>query len=47
MGGAWALTTLPHVPRAAFGGLVPSVEQRKVLGILFLSSCFEGRVPYP
>ncbi|MDN4753683.1 protoporphyrinogen oxidase [Porphyromonadaceae bacterium W3.11] len=37
---------LPSVPRAAFGGLVPSKEKRKILGILFPSSCFEGRVPY-
>lgn len=38
---------LPDVPRAAFGALVPSREQRKVLGILFPSSCFEARGPYP
>lgn len=29
----------------AFGGLVPSKEQKRVLGILFPSSCFEGRAP--
>jgi oxygen-dependent protoporphyrinogen oxidase len=29
----------------AFGGLVPSCEQRPVLGILFPSSCFRGRAP--
>lgn len=29
----------------AFGGLVPSKEQRRVLGILFPSSCFSGRAP--
>jgi oxygen-dependent protoporphyrinogen oxidase len=29
----------------AFGGLVPSKENRKVLGILFPSSCFNGRAP--
>lgn len=29
----------------AFGGLVPSREQRSLLGILFPSSCFEGRTP--
>ena len=28
-----------------FGGLVPSLEKRDVLGILFPSSCFEGRTP--
>lgn len=36
---------LKGVPRNAFGGLVPSREKRKVLGILFPSSCFKGRVP--
>lgn len=30
---------------AAFGGLVPSAEAQPVLGILFPSSCFEGRAP--
>jgi len=29
----------------AFGGLVPSLEKRRVLGILFPSACFEGRAP--
>lgn len=29
----------------AFGGLVPSCEQRKVLGILYPSCCFGGRAP--
>ena len=29
----------------AFGGLVPSKEQKRVLGILFPSSCFEHRAP--
>ena len=38
---------LPDIPRAAFGALVPSKEQRKVLGILFPSSCFKDRTPYP
>jgi len=28
----------------AFGGLVPSVEKQDVLGILFPSACFQGRV---
>ena len=37
---------LPGVKRNAFGGLVPSREKRKILGILFPSSCFRGRVPY-
>lgn len=36
---------LPDVKRGAFGALVPSKEQRKVLGILFPSSCFRNRVP--
>ncbi len=30
---------------AAFGALVPTVERRNVLGILFPSSCFQGRAP--
>lgn len=29
----------------AFGGLVPSLEKRNILGILFPSSIFEGRAP--
>ncbi len=29
----------------AFGGLVPSKEEKKVLGILFPSACFKGRAP--
>lgn len=29
----------------AFGGLVPSCEQRGILGILFPSDCFQGRAP--
>lgn len=29
----------------AFGGLVPSCEKKEVLGILFPSSCFDGRAP--
>ncbi len=29
----------------AFGGLIPSVENRKILGALFLSSFLEGRAP--
>ncbi len=37
---------LPGVTRNAFGGLVPSREHRNVLGILFPSSCFRGRVPH-
>lgn len=37
---------LPSIPRSAFGALVPSIEKRKILGILFPSSCFKGRVPY-
>lgn len=30
---------------SAFGGLVPSCEQKDVLGILFPSACFSGRAP--
>ncbi|MCX6154573.1 MAG: protoporphyrinogen oxidase [Candidatus Kapabacteria bacterium] len=29
----------------AFGGLVPSIENRKILGVLFCSSIFTGRSP--
>ena len=29
----------------AFGGLVPSIEQRRILGVLFPSSFFENRAP--
>ncbi|MEG1749515.1 MAG: protoporphyrinogen oxidase [Tannerellaceae bacterium] len=29
----------------AFGGLVPSCENKEVLGILFPSACFDGRAP--
>ncbi len=38
---------LPDVPRAVFGVLIPSIEKRAVLGILFPSSCFKSRTPYP
>ena len=37
--------SLPNIPRAAFGALVPSIEKRKILGILFPSSCFTQRTP--
>ena len=37
---------LPQIRANAFGGLVPSREKRKVLGILFPSSCFRGRTPF-
>lgn len=33
-----------HVPNA-FGGLIPSSEKQKMLGILFPSSCFSNRCP--
>ncbi len=29
----------------AFGGLIPSIEQKPILGILFPSSCFSSRAP--
>jgi len=29
----------------AFGGLIPSLEKKNVLGILFPSACFSGRAP--
>lgn len=38
-------SSLPSIPRAAFGALVPSKEKRKILGILFPSSCFRHRTP--
>ncbi|HKK63191.1 MAG TPA: FAD-dependent oxidoreductase, partial [Bacteroidales bacterium] len=33
------------IPLNAFGGLIPSKEKRKALGILFTSSIFSGRTP--
>jgi len=33
------------IPLRAFGGLVPSVEQRRILGVLFLSSFLKNRAP--
>ncbi|MDR2921512.1 MAG: protoporphyrinogen oxidase [Tannerella sp.] len=30
----------------AFGGLIPSIEQKPILGILFPSSCFSSRAPH-
>ena len=33
------------IPIQAFGGLVPTIEQKQVLGILFPSSIFENRAP--
>jgi protoporphyrinogen oxidase len=35
----------PGIALNAFGGLIPSKEQRNALGILFTSSIFEGRAP--
>jgi oxygen-dependent protoporphyrinogen oxidase len=35
---------LSSVPQA-FGGLVPSKEQREILGVLIPSACFHGRTP--
>jgi oxygen-dependent protoporphyrinogen oxidase len=32
-------------PLDGFGGLIPSVENRNLLGILYMSSLFEGRAP--
>ena len=29
----------------AFGGLVPTIEQQKLLGVLFTSACFDNRAP--
>jgi oxygen-dependent protoporphyrinogen oxidase len=29
----------------AFGGLIPSIEKEKILGILFNSSCYDDRAP--
>ncbi len=33
------------IPLDAFGGLVPSVEKRNILGVLYLSSLFKKRAP--
>ncbi|HKL32751.1 MAG TPA: FAD-dependent oxidoreductase, partial [Tangfeifania sp.] len=33
------------LPLNAFGGLVPSVEQRRILGVLFLSSFLKNKAP--
>ncbi len=33
------------LPLNAFGGLIPSIEQKPILGILFPSSCFSDRAP--
>ncbi len=33
------------IPLKAFGGLLPSKEQRDILGILFMSSLFKNRAP--
>lgn len=33
------------LPLKAFGGLVPSIEKRDVLGVLFLSSFFKNKAP--
>ena len=36
-----------HFPKklAAFGGLIPSKENRQILGILYPSACFDNRTP--
>lgn len=39
------LTNHRGIKYNAFGGLVPSKEHKKVLGILFPSACFDGRAP--
>jgi protoporphyrinogen/coproporphyrinogen III oxidase len=33
------------IPLNAFGGLVPFIEQRNILGVLFLSSFFKNKAP--
>ncbi len=35
----------PGMDTQAFGALIPSLERRKILGILYPSSCFDGRSP--
>lgn len=37
--------TAPPIDFDAFGGLIPSSEHSKVLGIMNISSCFDGRCP--
>lgn len=42
---AVGFNNLPQIQTDAFGGLIPSKESRKILGILFPSGCFANRVP--
>lgn len=37
--------TWESMPLKAFGGLVPSIEQRRILGVLFLSSFLKNKAP--
>ncbi len=37
--------TWDGLPLNAFGGLVPSIEQRRILGVLFLSSFLKNKAP--
>jgi len=42
---AIGLNTIKNSDTLSFGALIPSKEQRNVLGILFPSSCFNNRTP--
>lgn len=42
---ALGFNTWKGLPLKAFGGLVPSIEKRDVLGVLFLSSFFKDKAP--
>jgi oxygen-dependent protoporphyrinogen oxidase len=42
---AVGIKSVAGVDMKAFGTLVPSIEKRRLLGVLHPSSCFEGRAP--
>ncbi len=39
------LSVFPGMDHNAFGVLIPAAEKRKILGVLYPSSCFDGRCP--
>ncbi|MDR1603137.1 MAG: protoporphyrinogen oxidase [Tannerella sp.] len=42
---AVGIRSVKGVDMNAFGALIPSTEKRRLLGVLYPSSCFEGRAP--